>query len=218
MKFRPHKSIPKTPWTAKNFWDLSISRIAILFCGLTLFGLGEGLLVNSYLGNAPWTVFSQGLSKQTGLDLGWCSLIISAVILLIWLLLGQKPGFGTISNMLWLALILQLTVDYLPKQNHHQVLGLIYVALGILSIGFGSSIYITCGLGPGPRDGLMTALHYKTGIRTARVRIALEVTALTIGYLMGGRLGIGTVLFALTIGYSVAFFMGLVNHYFAISN
>jgi uncharacterized protein len=214
--FKTHHTIPRTPWTAKNHWDLSFTRVLILFIGLALFGFGEAFLINSYLGNTPWAVFSQGLSKHIGLNLGWSTFIISGFILLIWLALKQKPGFGTISNMILIAYFLQFGTTVLPVAKGHLLYGLLEVVAGITVTGIGSALYITCGLGPGPRDGLMTAIHYRTGVRVLRVRAILELSVLVVGIILGGRFGIGTIIYALTIGYSVAFFMGVVHKLFPV--
>ena len=210
MEFlRPHKTIPITPWRAAGRWDLSISRVAILFFGLFIFGIGESLLIQSNLGNAPWSVLAQGLAKTFDSEIGLLTFIISASVLLLWIPLKEKPGFGTLSNIVIIAGAIQLGIDFVPPAEN-TIVGLIYVFMGIALVGAGSSLYITCGLGPGPRDGLMTALHHKTGIRVGRVRLAIEGTVLVLGALLGGHLGVGTALFALLIGQSIAIFLGIV--------
>ena len=206
---RPHKTIPITPWRATSRWDLSLSRVAILFVGLFIFGLGDSLLIQSTLGNAPWSVLAQGLAKTFNSEIGTLTFLISAVVLLLWIPLKEKPGFGTLSNIVLIAAAIQFGVVFIPEAKN-SILGLVYVLLGIAMVGAGSSLYITCGLGPGPRDGLMTAIHHKTGIRVGRVRLAIEGTVLVLGALLGGRLGIGTALFALLIGQSIAIFLGIV--------
>jgi hypothetical protein len=210
MEFlRPHKTIPITPWRAADRWDLSVSRVAILFFGLFIFGIGESLLIQSNLGNAPWSVLAQGLAKTFDSEIGLLTFIISAIVLLLWIPLKEKPGFGTIANIVIIAAAIQLGIDFIPPAEN-TIFGLIYVFAGIALVGAGSSLYITCGLGPGPRDGLMTALHHKTGIRVGRVRLAIEGTVLILGALLGGTLGVGTALFALLIGQSIAIFLGIV--------
>jgi len=206
---RPHKTIPVTPWRAANRWDLSPTRVVILFFGLFIFGIGDSLLIQSKLGNAPWSVLAQGLAKTFNSEIGIFTFIISAIVLLLWVPLKEKPGFGTLSNIVIIAAAIQLGIDFVPPANN-AYLGLTYIFCGIALVGAGSSLYITCGLGPGPRDGLMTALHHKTGIRVGRVRLAIEGTVLVLGALLGGRLGVGTALFALLIGQSVAVFLGIV--------
>jgi len=206
---RPHKTIPVTPWRADNRWDLSWSRVSILSFGLFIFGIGDSLLIQSNLGNAPWSVLAQGLAKTFDSEIGLLTFVVSAVVLLLWIPLKEKPGFGTIANIVIIAAAIQLGVEYIPA-TENTLVGLIYVFLGITLVGAGSSLYITCGLGPGPRDGLMTALHHKTGIRVGRVRLAIEGTVLALGALLGGALGVGTALFALLIGQSIAIFLGIV--------
>lgn len=206
---KPHKTVPITPWRAQTRWDLSFSRVLILFIGLTIFGLGDALVVQSNLGNAPWTVFAQGLSIKTGLTLGWATFITGVFVLLSWIPLREKPGFGTVSNIVIISAAIQFGVDRFPLQQTFFG-GLISALLGIALVGVGSSLYITCGLGPGPRDGAMTGIHHRTGVRVGRVRMGIEVTVLIIGALLGGKLGLGTALFALLIGQSVAISFGVV--------
>ncbi|CAN2238187.1 YczE/YyaS/YitT family protein [Candidatus Planktophila dulcis] len=207
--FKPHKTVPITPWRADHRWQLSPSRVAILFFGLAIFGLGDSLLVQGDVGNAPWTVFSQGLTYKTGLSIGWATAIISIFVLLIWIPLNEKPGFGTLSNIVLIAAFIEIGTHIFPKQTG-TLAGVVFALVGIAMVGLGSALYITCGLGPGPRDGAMTGIHFKTGIRVGRVRMGIELVVLTIGWLMGGRVGIGTALFALLIGQSVAIFLGIV--------
>ena len=207
--FKPHKTVPITPWRADHRWQLSFSRVCILFFGLAIFGLGDSLLVQGDVGNAPWTVFSQGLTFKTGLSIGWATFFISIFVLLIWIPLGEKPGFGTLSNIVLIATFIEIGTNIFPKQSS-VLAGVTYSLIGIAMVGLGSALYITCGLGPGPRDGAMTGIHYKTGVRVGRVRMGIELVVLTIGWLMGGRVGIGTALFALLIGQSVAIFLGIV--------
>lgn len=209
----PHKTVPRTWWTGNGRWDLSIPRVGILTFGLAVFGIGEALLIQSNIGNSPWTVFAQGISLHTPLDIGQSTFLVSAGVLSMWIPLGERPGFGTIANMVVLALFLQLGVDYIPLVRNDFLLSLVMVLVGIGMVGIASALYITCGLGPGPRDGLMTAIHKKTGIRVGRVRLCIELVALTSGILLGGRSGLGTALFALLIGNSVAIGFSLVHQF-----
>jgi uncharacterized membrane protein YczE len=209
LKFlTPHKTIPNTPWRADHRWQLSPLRTAVLFFGLAIFGLGDSLLVQSNIGNAPWTVFAEGVSLKTGWTLGFSTFIISIFVLLAWIPLREKPGFGTLSNIVLIATFIQVGVTIFPEQNSN-IGGVLFVFLGIALVGVGSSLYITCGLGPGPRDGAMTGLHNVTGIRVGRVRLGIEVTVLAVGWLMGGTVGLGTLLFALFIGNSIAISLGV---------
>jgi len=206
---KPHKTVPITPWTAKNRWDLSFSRVCILFFGLAIFGLGDSLLIQGNIGNAPWTVLAQGVTRRTDLSIGWATFLISVLVLLIWIPLHEKPGFGTLSNIVLIALFIEIGTHIFPEQNNI-FSGTLFALLGISLVGFGSAIYITCGLGPGPRDGAMTGIHFKTGIRVGRVRMGIEVVVLLAGWVLGGTVGLGTALFALLIGQSVAIFLGVI--------
>ena len=206
---RPHKTVPITPWRAKNLWDLSFTRVLILFFGLALFGFGDALVVQSNLGNTPWTVFAQGLSFKSGLSLGWTTFYTGFVILLIWIPLRERPGFGTISNIVIISACIQAGVEMFPLQSTF-LGGVASALLGIALVGIGSALYITCGLGSGPRDGLMTGVHNRTGVRVGRVRICIEVAVLIVGAFLGGRTGLGTALFAVLIGQTVAISFGVV--------
>jgi len=179
--------------------------------GLTIFGLGDSLLIQSHIGNAPWSVLAQGLAKHSPLSIGEATFLISAVVLLLWIPLKQRPGFGTIANLIVIAAAIQLGLYIFPAVDSNLPVQLAYVFLGIGLVGIGTGFYITCGLGPGPRDGLMTALHKWSGIRIGRVRLAIEICALAVGAALGGRVGIGTALFALLIGNSIAIALNLVH-------
>lgn len=201
---KPARTIPHTSWMAKNRWNITLKNLPPLFIGLAIFGLGEALLIESTIGNSPWSVFAQGLSIRTPLSIGQSTALISVGVLLLWLPLRERPGFGTIANIAIIALFVQIGVDHIPTVENLILLQIAYVLIGIALVGAGTALYITCGLGPGPRDGLMTSLHRKTGIRIARVRIAIEVSVLIIGAALGGTVGIGTAMFALFIGNSIA--------------
>lgn len=208
--FTPHKSVPKTPWTAQHRWELSKSRVVILCSALFFFGLGDSLIIASRLGNAPWSVLAQGISRQVGISIGFATLLVSAIVLLLWFPLRERPGFGTVMNMLIIATSIDIGLAIFPEPELLP-LRFFYVFAGIALVGLGSAFYITCGLGPGPRDGWMTALHNRTGVRVGRVRLSIELAVLTLGWLLGGTLGIGTALFALLIGQSVAISFGVVS-------
>ena len=212
---KPSRTIPHTPWRAESTWSLGLGRyhferLLILIFGLTIFGLGDAFLIMSTLGNSPWTVLAEGISLNTPLNIGESTFIISLFILLLWIPLRQKPGFGTLANIVVIATAIELGLHVIPSTENLS-LQLFYIFFGIALVGFGSALYITCGLGTGPRDGLMTGLHYKTGVRVGRVRLGIEIIALSVGALLGGSLGIGTALFALLIGQSVAISLGVVD-------
>ena len=206
---KPHRTIPTTPWTGNGRWDLSVKRVSILWFGLTILGFGDALIVNSMTGNAPWSVLAQGFSNRTGINMGTATFLISALVLFFWWPLGERPGFGTLSNILFIALAIQFGVSNFPEANGYAI-GIAYDFVGVALVGFGSALYITCGLGPGPRDGLMTSLHNLTGIRVGRIRLGIESCAFLAGWALGGRIGLGTAIFALFIGQSVAISLGVV--------
>jgi len=170
--------------------------------GLTLFGAGEGAIVAAGLGNSPWTVFAQGVSVQTPLSIGVATVLISFVVLLLWFPLHQLPGLGTVCNAIWVGVALEGALWVLPGDpgaGYSWVLMLGGVAL----VALGSGFYLTAALGPGPRDGLMTGLHRQTGLSLRLVRGSIELTVLIAGWILGGTVGVGTVVFALAIGPGV---------------
>ena len=177
-----------------------------LVVGLWLFGTGDALILASHLGGTPWSVLAQGLSVRTGLGIGWTTLGVSLCVLALWIPLREKPGLGTVMNILVIALALGVTY---PRVSTPQSLTgqLALVFLGVGLIGVGSGFYLTSGHGPGPRDGWMTGLHRVSGWPVGRVRLLIEVTVLALGWLLGGIVGVGTAIFALLVGQSVA--MGL---------
>jgi hypothetical protein len=204
-------TIPVTPWRADHQWQLTPTRLLLLTIGLIIFGIGDGLLIASHLGNAPWSVLAQGLSLRTGISIGWATFAVSTAVLLLWIPFRQKPGAGTIANILVIALAIDLTVAWTPTPESLWLRALFMLG-GVALVGAGSALYLTCGLGPGPRDGLMTALHYSTNLSVARVRASIEGVVLALGWLLGGRVGVGTLVFALGIGASVALWLTVVGH------
>jgi uncharacterized membrane protein YczE len=184
-------------------------RALILFFGLFIFGIGDSLLIQSQIGNAPWSVLAQGLSQRLGITLGWSTFLISSLVLLLWIPLRERPGLGTLSNIVVIAAAIQIGVTFFPQSNSF-VIAIFYCLIGISLVGIGSAFYITCGLGSGPRDGLMTAIHTRSGIRIGRVRLGIEALVLVLGAALGGTVGLGTLLFALFIGQSIALSLGVV--------
>lgn len=174
----------------------------VLLVGLWLFGTGDALLVASGLGVSPWTVLAQGLSVRLPLSIGAATLVVSSIVLLLWIPLRERPGLGTIANILVIALALQVMIPILPTPDAF-LARLAMVLLGIAMIGIGSGLYLTTNLGPGPRDGWMTALHHRTGWPIPAVRFGIEASVLTLGWALGGTVGLGTLLFALLIGPAV---------------
>jgi uncharacterized membrane protein YczE len=176
--------------------------IAPLIGGLGLFGFGEGLLVASHWGATPWTVFAQGLGNRIGISLGWSTLLISAVVLLAWWPLREKPGLGTVANLAIIAYALDVTAANIATPSSDALRAVLMVS-GVAAIGIGSALYLTTGLGPGPRDGVMTSLHRRLNVSVVYVRLSIEVTVLIVGWLLGGVVGIGTAFFAAAIGFSI---------------
>ena len=212
---KPSRTIPITPWRADSTWGLiaapyAMQRMLVLIFGLMMFGIGEAFLVVTSLGNSPWVVLSEGISLNSSLNIGESTFVVSVVVLLLWIPLRQRPGFGTLANIVVIAASIELGLLIIPTVENI-FLKYFYVLFGIALVGVGSALYITCGLGTGPRDGLMTGLHYKTGVRVGRVRLGIEVVALSVGAFLGGSLGVGTALFALLIGQSVAISLGVLG-------
>ena len=195
---------------APSRWRASPARLASLLAGLGVFGVGEALLVASELGNSPWTVLAEGASVQTGAGVGVLTIVISALVLALWIPLRQAPGLGTVLNALLIGVAIDLTLLALPPL---EPLALRWAALvaGIALVALGSGLYLAARLGPGPRDGLMTALHRRTGVSVRAVRTALELSAVAGGVLLGGTVGVGTLAFALLIGPAVQATLGLLS-------
>ena len=171
--------------------------------GLIFFGLGEGLLIVSFTGASPWSVLAQGISLNIDLSIGTITLFISIGVLIFWLPLNQKPGIGTILNALIIAVMIDICIKFVPTPENY-IPQLIFAVIAVLITGFGGGIYLVANLGAGPRDGLMVGLQKKTNIPIAAVRAFLEITVVTIGWYLGGTVGIGTLLFAFGIGPAVA--------------
>jgi uncharacterized membrane protein YczE len=209
------KKIPKVSWSSTKRFNLKpkLSTLFFLCFGLTLFGLGEGLLVISLIGASPWTVLAQGIALNVGFSIGTITLILSITILFLWIFLNQKPGIGTILNALIMALMIDLCVKFIPTpENFVSQISLAIIA--VLTVGLGGGIYLVANLGPGPRDGLMVGLQQKTNLPIATVRVFLELTVVTIGWYLGGIVGIGTLLFAFGIGPAVALGLFIVKKIF----
>lgn len=196
-----HK-IPLTPWRAKSTWAFRPRMAVPLVLGLSLFGLGEGLLVLSQWGASPWTVFAEGVARHTHWSLGWSTAAISTVVLMLWFPLRERLGFGTLANVVIIAYVLDI-VSTTFATPHAFWLKTACIVGAVLAIGAGSALYLTTGLGPGPRDGLMTSLHRRLGVSVVYVRLTLEACVLAVGWLMGGTVGVGTAFFAATVGFSI---------------
>jgi uncharacterized membrane protein YczE len=182
----------------------------ILLSGLWLFGIGEALLVESRLGNSPWTVLAEGVGEQTGIGIGAATVAISFVVLAAWLPLKERPGLGTIASAIVIGVSIGVTVELVPDLDG---LGprLAEVAAGIGIVGIGSGLYLLTRLGAGPRDGLMLGLHRTTGLSVRLVRTIIEGSATALGFVLGGKVGIGTLAFALLIGPAVQATLGAMS-------
>ena len=209
------KNIPKVNWSSEKPYNFKpkLSTFFFLCFGLTLFGLGEGLLIVSFTGASPWSVLAQGISLNVNLSIGTITLLISIAVLILWIPLGQKPGMGTIFNALIIALMIDLCIKFVPTPStyFHQ---LILAIISVMMVGIGGGIYLVSNLGAGPRDGLMIGLQKVSNLPIAAVRATLEITVVSIGWYLGGTVGIGTLLFAFGIGPCVAFGLYLVDKIF----
>jgi uncharacterized membrane protein YczE len=173
-------------------------RLASLYGGLVLFGLSVALMLNARLGLDPWDVFHQGLARRTGLPIGWIVNGTGLIVLLLWIPIRQRPGLGTISNVIIVGLVVDAALPLLPQPRAMAVRAA-FLAAGIAANGVATGLYIGAGLGPGPRDGLMTGLASR-GRPIRRVRTAIELAVLAAGWLLGGTVGVGTLLYAVSIG------------------
>ena len=207
------KTIPIVLWSSS--YPLNYKprpkTVFYLVLGLFLFGLGDAIIIGSGAGVSPWTVLAQGISNSTNWTIGFSTFIVSLSVLILWLPLRQQPGIGTILNVFIIAGTIDLTLPYLPSPIEYpsQVL---QAAIGIMTIGLGSGFYLTANLGPGPRDGLMVGLQRITDLPIITVRTALELMVVITGWLVGGLVGLGTIMFVFGIGPAVAgglYFVGV---------
>ena len=209
------KKIPKVNWSSKKPYNFKprLSTFFFLCFGLMLFGLGEGLLIVSFTGASPWSVLAQGISFNVNLSIGTITLLISIAVLILWIPLGQKLGMGTIFNALIIAIMIDLCIKYVPTPSNY-IHQLILALISVIMVGIGGGIYLVSNLGAGPRDGLMIGLQKLTNFPIAVVRATLEISVVSIGWYLGGTVGIGTLLFAFGIGPCVALGLYLVDKIF----
>ena len=210
------KKIPKVNWSSEKPYNFKprFSTFFFLCFGLMLFGLGEGLLIVSFTGASPWSVLAQGISLNVNLTIGTITLLISIAVLILWIPLGLKPGMGTIFNALIIALMIDLCIKFVPTPSNyiHQI---ILAIVSVITVGIGGGIYLVSNLGAGPRDGLMIGLQKISNLPIAVVRATLEITVVSVGWYLGGTVGIGTLLFAFGIGPCVALGLYLVDKFFS---
>jgi len=181
-------------------------RLPRLIFGLVLFGIGAAMMVLAGLGLSPWEVMAQGISFNTGIPIGTVGILIGIVVLLLWIPLKEKLGIGTILNVFIIGIVIDLTLWIAPQTVENLPMRWVLLIGGILLVGIGSGFYIGAGLGPGPRDGLMTGIA-RRGVHIGLARFAIEITVLVIGWMLGGTVGVGTVLFAFGMGPLVAIFL-----------
>jgi uncharacterized membrane protein YczE len=179
-------------------WSVA-RRLPKLLVGLVLFGIGIALMAAAGLGLGPWEAFHQGIARGTGLELGTVSILLGVPILAMWLPLRERPGIGTVLNIVLIGLATNAALAVLPVPRDVP-LQLAMMALGVVTIGIASGMYLATDLGAGPRDGLMTGVHHRFGWSIRRARTAVELTVLAAGFLMGGSVGLGTLVFAFGIG------------------
>lgn len=199
--------MPALPWTSISSIPAA-RRLVHLYAGLALYGASAALQLRAGLGLDPWDVFHQGVSRHMGLSIGTVSIAVGAAVLVLWWPLRQRPGLGTVSNVFVVGLSLDAALRVLPAA-HGLLAQVPLLVAGIVLNGAATGLYISAGLGPGPRDGLMTGVHRRTGRSIRLVRTALEVTVLVTGCLLGGSAGLGTVAYALAIGPLAQLFLRL---------
>ena len=209
------KKIPDLTWSSSNPLNFkpNLKTLIYLVLGLSLFAIGETLLITANQGVSPWTVLAQGISFQTNLSIGITTFIVSLVVLILWYPLKQKPGLGTILNIILISIIIDLSTPILPYSKSF-LFQIIQSIVAVFLVGLGSGFYLTTNLGPGPRDGLMTGLQNLTNQPIALIRTIIEVSAVGIGFYLGGIVGIGTLLFAFGIGPMVSLGIFIVMKFF----
>ena len=210
------KNIPKVYWSSDKSFNFKpkFSTSFFLIFGLIIFGFGEGLLILSTTGNSPWSVLAEGISKNSKLSIGAATFLVSVSVLFLWIFLRQKPGLGTIFNIIIISGMIDVTLYFFDPPSSN-VLKYLLAIFSVVLVGIGSGIYLVANLGPGPRDGLMTGLTKITNLPIALVRACLEISVVIIGWYLGGTVGVGTLIFAFGIGPCVAFGLFIVNKIFS---
>jgi len=208
---KPSRTVPTTSWSASDsMWKARPRTMLFMILGNWLYGTGEALLITADIGQTPGTVLAQGIQNLTGDSIGWTSFYISVGVMLLWIPLRLKVGIGTVFNIILVSVAIDVMTPLMPQPESYS-LSVLQVLLGILVIAIGSAFYIPSNLGPGPRDGLMTGLHFRTDWPIGRVRFGIEAVLLVSGWLLGGSVGLGTVLVTVLIGEVVAILFGLVG-------
>lgn len=197
---------PSKPSTAPSPGRRLTRRLVHLYAGLVLYGVSMALQLRAALGLDPWDVFHQGITERTPLSFGTVTIVVGAAVLLLWIPLRQRPGLGTVSNVVVIGLVVDLTLWLIPEL-HALALRIPLLVFSVVLNGVATGLYISARFGPGPRDGLMTGLHRRTGRSVRLVRTAIEVTVLAVGFALGGSVGVGTVVYALSIGPLAQYFL-----------
>lgn len=207
------KSVPKTSWSSDTPLNFKprLKTFILLCLGLSLFGFGESLLIHSTIGVSPWTVLAEGLSLKLNWSVGFATFIVSVLVLSTWIFLKQKPGLGTLLNIIIIAGMIDISLFLFDFSTNSYLLNILTGILGVLFVGLGSGIYLIANLGPGPRDGLMTGLQRITNFPIAWVRASIEISVVILGWILGGTVGLGTLIFAIGIGPAVALGLYLTN-------
>jgi len=185
-----------------------LPRLPGLIAGLVLFGVSVALMARAGIGMSPWETFHLGVSRMTGIPMGTVSILLGVPILMLWIPLGARPGLGTLLNVLIVGTTTNLVLPQLPVPNGFPVQLLMFFT-GLVSVAIASGMYLSADLGPGPRDGLFTAIHHRTGWRIAYVRPVVEGSVVAAGWLLGGTVGVGTILFVVTIGHLTEWSLGI---------
>lgn len=211
---RPAHKVPRTIWSSRHPLNFrpNFSTLLALVVGLWIFGTGEAVLIAAGIGVSPWTVLAQGITEQTSFTVGEATFIVSVCVLLLWIPLRETPGIGTILNAILIALSIDVMAPFIPEQENLPN-AILQSAFGVMMVGIGSALYLTANLGPGPRDGWMTGVQKKTNWPIGRVRVGIEIIVLSIGILLGGTFGLGTIMFALGIGPAVAISLGITERW-----
>ena len=210
------KNIPKVYWSSDKSFNFKpkFSTSFFLIFGLIIFGFGEGLLILSTTGNSPWSVLAEGISKNSKLSIGAATFLVSVSVLFLWIFLRQKPGLGTIFNIIIISGMIDVTLYFFDPPSSN-ILKYLLAIFSVMLVGIGSGIYLVANLGPGPRDGLMTGLTKMTNLPIALVRACLEISVVIVGWYLGGTVGLGTLIFAFGVGPCVAFGLFIVNKIFS---
>ncbi len=210
------KNIPKVYWSSDKSFNFKpkLSTSFFLIFGLIIFGFGEGLLILSTTGNSPWSVLAEGISKNSKFSIGAATFLVSVSVLFLWIFLRQKPGLGTIFNIIIISGMIDVTLYFFDPPSSNMLKYLLAI-FSVILVGIGSGIYLVANLGPGPRDGLMTGLTKITNLPIALVRASLEILVVIVGWYLGGTVGVGTLIFAFGVGPCVAFGLFIVNKIFS---